>query len=129
MSELVNQEKVGVKVIGYIGSLGQYEDLIIPTSITWNGSTYPVNAIEIKMSEYKEPMDLLTGVEIPSSIHVIKGASFSGAGNLVRVTFKGINTTTITTASGFIEEYCFRGMNSGIHYYNATGETITNIRA
>ena len=111
----------GVKVIGYTGTLGQYEDLIILDSISWNGNNnIEVNKIDIKMTEYKETMDLLTGVEIPSTIDSIDGSSFSGAGNLVKVTFKG-SLPTIGT-------YCFRGMKSGITYYDNSGEPIS-IRA
>ena len=128
-----------VKVIGYIGTLGQFEDLIIPHYIEWNSTTVPVTKIDIKMTEYKESMDLITGVIIPGAetidevaytgVTQIIGVSFSGAGNLVKVEFKGINTTTIAASSGFIGDLCFRGMNSNIVYKNSAGATITNIRA
>ena len=128
-----------VKVIGYIGTLGLYEDLVIPHYIEWNSTKIPVTKIDIKMTEYKESMDLITGVVIPGAQEIdsvqytgitqITGVSFSGAGNLVKVEFKGINTTTIAASSGFIGDLCFVGMNSNIVYKNSTGATITNIRA
>ena len=110
-----------VKVIGYIGSLGQYENLVIPSTITWGELTLNVTEVDIKMTEYEEPMNLITGVEIPSSITAISGASFSGAYNLIKVYFKG----TLPT----IGTYCFRGMNSSIVYYDSTNTPIANIRA
>ena len=111
----------GVRVIGYIGTLGQYEDLIIPSTISWDGANVEVKKINIKMTEYKESMDLITGVIIPSSITHIDGASFSGAGNLIKVKFLG----TLPV----ISSYAFVGMNANIHYYDSTNTEINNIRA
>ncbi len=112
-------KSTGIKVIGYIGTLGQFENLVIPNSISWDSSTITVSKIEIKMTEYKESMDLITGVVIPSGFNSsngeIAGASFSGAGNLVNVYFDSETLPTIST-------YAFRGMNSGIHYYKKSGD-------
>ena len=115
-------KEYGVKVIGYIGTLGQYEDLIIPSTITWDGADdIQVKRIDIKMTEYKESMDLLAGVQIASSIDYIDGVSFTGAGNLIKVKFLGDLPE--------ISDYAFVGMNANIHYYDSTDTGIDSIRA
>ena len=113
----------GVKVIGYIGTLGQFENLVIPSTITWDSSTINVTKIDIKMTEYKESMDLITGVEIPSSISSIDGASFSGAGNLTKVYF---NNTAIPQS---ISAYAFVGLSATYYIKDNSGEYVpTSIR-
>ena len=114
---VVNHNKV--KVVGYIGTLGQFENLVIPSSITWGSLTLDVTKIDIKMTEYKESMDLITGVEIPSSVTSIDGASFSGAGNLTKVYF---NNTAIPAS---ISNYAFVGLSATYYIKNNSGEYVT----
>jgi len=120
----VNGNISGVKVIGYIGTLGEFEDLIIPNTISWNGSTRSVTQIDLKMSEYNEPMQLITSVVIPASVTAINGVSFSGSNNLVNVYFNNV------TKPATISQYAFVGMKSGITYYVKSGDdyVITSLR-
>ncbi len=109
----VSSNIIGVKVIGYIGTLGQYEDLIIPSSISWNSQTLNVTKIDLKMTEYAESLNLITSVVIPSSITSVDGVSFSNANNLSKVYF---NNTTLPT----IGSYAFRGISAT--YYKKSGD-------
>ena len=122
----VNNSCTAVRVIGYYGALGQYENLVIPSTITWKVSaqttkTLNVTVINLKMSEYEDPMNLITGVVIPSSITRIEDASFSNANNLAKVYFDNTTLPTIGT-------YCFRGITPT--YYKKSGENFvtTTIR-
>ena len=114
----VSSTITGVKVIGYIGTLGQYEDLIIPSTISWNSQTLNVTKIELNMMEYEEPLNLITSVVIPSSVTSIDGVSFTNANNLSKVYF---NNTTLPT----ISQYAFRGTSTTYYKKNAGGEYIT----
>ena len=122
----VNSSCTAVRVVGYIGSLGQYENLVIPSSITWKVSaqttkTLSVTIIDLKMSEYEASMNLITGVMIPASITAINGSSFTNANNLIKVYFDSTTLPTIGT-------YCFRGIAPT--YYKKSGENYitTTIR-
>ncbi len=122
----VNALCTAVRVIGYYGALGQYENLVIPSTISWKVSaqttkTLSVTIIDLKMSEYEAPMNLITGVVIPSSITAINGSSFSNANNLEKVYFDSTTLPTIGT-------YCFRGITPT--YYKKSGENYitTTIR-
>ena len=73
------------------------------------------------MSEYETPMNLITGVVIPSSVTAINGSSFTNANNLTKVYFDRTTLPTIGT-------YCFRGIAPT--YYKKSGENYitTTIR-
>lgn len=119
----VSASLTALKVIGYIGTLGQFENLIIESSITWNSVSYPVTQVEIKMTEYKESMDLITGVEIPSSITAINGGSFTAAGNLSKVYFNSTSLPATISTDAFV------GINATYYKKNGSGEYITtNLR-
>ena len=114
-----------VSVIGYIGTLGQFEDLVIPSTITWftnntSGTTKTLNVttIDLKTPEYEDSLNLITSVVIPSSVTAINGVSFSGAGNLAKVYFD----STVLPAT--IGANCFRGINA-TYYKKSSGEYIT----
>ena len=109
-----NVANITLKVVGYIGTLGQFEDLVIPSSISWNSNTLSVTTVDLKMTEYAEPLNLITSVVIPASVTRIDGASFSNANNLSKVYF---NNTTVPT----IGAHCFRGISPT--YYKKSGET------
>ena len=113
----VSSTITGVKAIGYIGTLGQYEDLIIPSTISWNSQTLNVTKIDLITTEY-DSLDLITSVVIPSSVTSIDGVSFTNANNLSKVYF---NNTTLPT----ISQYAFRGISTSYYKKNAGGEYIT----
>ena len=122
----VSDSCTAVCVVGYYGALGQYEDLVIPSTIVWKVSaqttkTLNVTKINIKLSEYETPMNLITGVVIPASITNIDGVSFSGAQNLTKVYF---DSTTLPT----IGAQCFCEITPT--YYKKSGDNYitTTIR-
>ena len=118
-----NIVNVTLKVVGYIGTLGQFEDLVIPSSISWNSQTLNVTTIDLKMTEYAESLNLITSVVIPSSVTSVQGVSFSNANNLTKVYFNNTSVPTIGT-------YCFRGISPT--YYKKSGDnyvTTSIVRA
>ena len=75
-----------VSVIGYTGSLGQYESLVIPDSITWKDSLgseqanmHNINVTHINMqsSAAFPSLKLIKSIVIPNTITNIDGVSFS----------------------------------------------------
>ncbi|MCR4875038.1 MAG: leucine-rich repeat domain-containing protein [Clostridia bacterium] len=117
----VNTSCTAVRVVGYIGALGQFENVVIPSTISWNSKTLNVTIIDIKMSEYLTSMNLITGVVIPASITAINGSSFSNANNLTKVYF---NNTTLPT----IATYCFRGISPTFYKKSGDNYITTTIR-
>ena len=117
----VNTSCVAVQVVGYIGTLGQFENVVIPSTISWNNKTLNVTLIDIKMSEYLTPMNLITGVIIPTSITAINGVSFSGANNLSKVYF---NHTTLPT----IDSKSFVGISPTFYKKSGDNYITTTIR-
>ncbi len=117
----VNASCTAVQVVGYIGALGQFENVIIPSTISWNNKTLNVTIIDIKMSEYLTSMNLITGVIIPASITAINGVSFSGANNLSKVYF---NHTTLPT----IDAKSFVGIAPTFYKKNGENYITTTIR-
>jgi len=77
-----------VKVIGYTGTQGEYEDVIIPSTISYGNSTLSVNTIDLNMTDY-DALKLIKSIQIPVGITRIVGASFSGLENLSKVVFTG----------------------------------------
>lgn len=77
-----------VKVIGYTGTQGEYEDVIIPSTISYGNSTLSVNTIDLNMTDY-DALKAIKSIQIPVAITRIMGASFSGLENLSKVVFTG----------------------------------------
>ena len=109
-----------VALIGYIGSLGEYEKAIIPESITVGDSSFSVTKINLYMTEYDD-LKNITKVSVPSAVTSIEGASFSGCGNLSEVYFE--NETSLPT----ISKWSFIGVNGSIKYYQKSGDTYTEL--
>ena len=103
----VNSNMTSVKVIGYIGTLGQYEKVVVPDYISWNSSNRNITLINLKMSEYPA-INLIKDIEITGNVTEIAGISFSGCTALENVYFKRSTLPTIGT-------YCFTGISPTMH--------------
>ncbi len=107
-----------VALIGYIGTLGEYEKAVIPESIQIGQNSISVTKISLLMTDYDD-LKNITKVSVPNSVTSIEGASFSGCGNLSEVYFE--NETTLPT----IYKWCFIGISGNIKYYQKSGDTYT----
>ena len=100
-----------VRVIGYTGTQGEYENLIIPSTINYGNSQITVNKIQLDMQIY-DALKLIKTVQIPLSVTNIEGNSFSGLENLSKVVFLGrANQGTLQ-----ISENAFIGTNATFYF-------------
>lgn len=111
-----------VSLIGYTGSMGEYEDLVVPASINWyiSGTTknLSVTIINIKSAEYMESFSLIKSAVIPSSVSEILGTSFSGCPQLETVYIDSETVPKVTT-NALIGTMTIKKKESG-NYVNAT---------
>ena len=103
----VSTNMTSVKVIGFIGTLGQYEKVIVPDYINWNSANRNITLINLKMSEYPS-INLIKNIEITGNVTEIAGISFAGCTNLENVYFKRNSYPTIGDG-------CFAGINPAMH--------------
>ena len=117
-----------IGVIGYTGMLGEYEDLIIPDSITWkDSSSTSHDAAEIDfvnmLSELEFPaLRGIKSVVIGANVEEIQGVSFSFLPLLTEVKFKmslsDYNNLTIS-------ENAFISKNTITRKYYNDGDYVT----
>ena len=74
-------------------------DLVIPSSVTYNGTTYQITIIDRYAFYY---CHLLTSVTIPNSITSIGSYAFSECDNLATLNFNAINCSDFNNCSNLV---------------------------
>ena len=117
-----------VCAIGYTGSLGKYESLVIPDYITWHDSSDSdhriyVTKINMQSSAAFPSLKLIKSVVIGANINDIQGSSFSFMPQLEKVYFRmgQSATNTLWTAKSAAS---FVGNGELTRYYYSDGNYI-----
>ena len=101
-----------VEVVGVFTAYGGYFGVVIPSTVTYNGTTYRVTSIG--GSAFRN-CGLLTSVTIPNSVTSIGGSAFSGCSGLTSVTIPN----SVTSIGDYVFSNC-----SGLTSINvASGNT------
>jgi hypothetical protein len=87
-------------------------NVVIPSTVTYNGQTYTVTAID--EYAFKDCVGM-TAVTIPSTIASISEAAFSGCTGLITVNFNALNCTTMGSSASPVFSNCtsFTTLNIG----------------
>ncbi len=105
--------------------------MVIPSSVTYNGTTYPVTGI--RGNAFRNCSNL-TSVTIPNSVTSIGGSAFEGCTGLTSVTigksvksiasraFKGTNLTEVTINSN---DFLSSGFTSSSNLLSIFGDKVT----
>ena len=88
-----------VEVVGVFTAYGRYFGVVIPSTVTYNGTTYRVTSIG--GSAFRN-CGLLTSVTIPNSVTSIGGSAFSGCSSLTSVTIPN----SVTSIGGYAFNGC-----------------------
>ena len=113
-----------VSLYGYVGALGEYEDLVIPKQIVWKISSeenkdLSVTEIDIATADFLESLSLIKSVVIPDSVKNIRNSSFTACPQLTIVYF---DSTTVPTVDQYalIGNISFKKKDSLGNYVDAT---------
>ena len=79
-------------------------DVVIPSSIEYNGNTYSVT--EIKGDAFASNCDNVTSVTIPESITRIRANAFNGCTGLTTINYNATNCTQIGSSSFLVFKAC-----------------------
>lgn len=95
-----------ISVIGYTGTLGEYEDLVIPSTITWHegesgaGTSHddaPITHVNIQSPAAFPTLKGIKSVTIKATLTDIEGVSFSFWPKLTKVTFENLTSSDYST--------------------------------
>ncbi len=105
----VNSDGVSVTLTGHVDGTSATGPLVIPESVTYNGTAYTVK--EISHIAFRHNTGLTGDLVIPNSVTTIRSSAFEGCSGFTGVLTIG---TSLTTA----EDYAFNGCSglTEIHY-------------
>lgn len=79
----------GAVVIGYTGTLGQYEPIVIPPNCTVGGVSCEIYGIDLMTPEEFPALDLPREFVIPATVRSVGADSFRYCASLERVSYSG----------------------------------------